>query len=585
MKSEAYFDIVWQQFKKNKFALCSLWVLAPLFLVAIFAPVIASNQPVVFHDIEKTLVFRAAAETAVFYDLGPAQLGEEAAAAVPDDEDGVQTWQQGSRQLKYFTQQKILVRREDGETSVYQKSDKPILLAPGQSLLLSALHKPPLMLGGDEELPKLLEDDETIIACQQSQTLVYQHLRAPQILTEGVSPSQSDQTLTFKHGDQTLVYGVAGAPETLNAENPAVMLRRTATLYPWFRAIFNPEQAVDFAFNMAMIGFFPWVLAAIAANWFWKRKGVPGRQRVGLVAVLYVLVIAGLVAVCWKCRPDNRYGQRSFAEEQFQSNDEKTARYVPIPFGPIEGDLVAICQSPGYRKTKVENWEKATDGFSRFLGTDDAGSDVLVRMIYGTRLSLTVGFVAVGIYVTIGIIVGAIAGYFGGVVDICISRIIEIVLLFPSFFLILTLVALIGPSIYIIMVVIGITGWPTMARLIRGEVLKQRSIDYVAAARALGVSNRRIIFRHILPNAITPALVTAPFGIAGAIITEAGLSLLGFGVEPPAPSWGALLKQGNDNYSYWWLIVFPSLAIFLTVTVFNLVGSGLRDAMDPRLRM
>ena len=203
-------------------------------------------------------------------------------------------------------------------------------------------------------------------------------------------------------------------------------------------------------------------------------------------------------------------------------------------------------------------------------------------MLYGTRIALTVGIVAVSIYMSIGIVVGALAGYFGGLTDILISRIIEIVLLFPAFFLILTIVGLLGRSIYLIMMVIGLTGWPTMARLIRGEVLRQRQIDYVAAARALGASHVRIIFRQVLPNSLTPALVAAPFGVAGAIITEAGLSLLGFGVSPPTPSWGSLLQLGKDNYSYWWLIVIPSLAIFFTVTIFNLIGSGLRDAMDPR---
>ncbi len=227
---------------------------------------------------------------------------------------------------------------------------------------------------------------------------------------------------------------------------------------------------------------------------------------------------------------------------------------------------------------------KSTDDFPHLLGTDNVGRDVLSRMIYGTRISMTVGFVAVSIYLTIGIIVGALAGYFGGLTDIVISRIIEIVLLFPAFFLILTLVGLMEPSIYIIMVVIGLTSWPTIARLIRGEVLKQRGIDYVVAARALGSSNTRIIFRHILPNAISPALVAAPFGVASAIITEAGLSLLGVGVQPPAPTWGILLKLGHGNYHYWWLVVVPSVAIFVTVTIFNLVGNGLRDAMDPRLR-
>jgi peptide/nickel transport system permease protein len=143
---------------------------------------------------------------------------------------------------------------------------------------------------------------------------------------------------------------------------------------------------------------------------------------------------------------------------------------------------------------------------------------------------------------------------------------------------------MIGPNIFIIMVVIGITGWPGVARLIRGEVLKQRGNDYVAAARSLGASNIRIILKHVLPNALAPALVAAPFGVASAIVTEAGLSLLGVGVRMPAPTWGILLQLGNGNYSYWWLVVMPSLAIFYTVTVFNLIGSGLRDAMDPRLR-
>ncbi len=370
------------------------------------------------------------------------------------------------------------------------------------------------------------------------------------------------------------------------SDQPLVFHDGDQTLYPWFRALFNPDEVVDFAFNMSLVGFFPWVAIALGLNWFWKRREVPGRRRVFRIAALYVAIIILLIGLFSfpQCRPDNKYRARTFTEEQFQAEGNKDALYVPIPFGPTEQDLGAIFRPPMF-VTEKSQWKDANDGFPHLLGTDDTGSDVLVRMIYGTRISLTVGFVAVGIYITIGVIVGAIAGYFGGLVDICISRIIEIVLLFPSFFLILTLVALIGPSIYIIMVVIGVTGWPTMARLIRGEVLKQRSIDYVAAARALGSSHARIIFRHILPNALSPALVAAPFGIAGAIITEAGLSLLGFGVQPPAPSWGTLLQLGSGNYTYWWLVLVPSLAMFFTVTIFNLVGSGLRDAMDPRLRM
>ncbi len=411
MQGEAYLDIVWRQFKKNRFALWSLWLLVPIFVMAIFAPAIASNQPFLFQE------------------------------------------------------------------------------------------------GGE-------------------------------------------------------------------------------TIFPWFRAIFHTEEVVDFVFNMAMIGFFPVLLVGLLLNRFWRNRRVPGRRRLARVLVLYVAVMIALTIVFSfdALRPSNKYRARTFTEEEFRDPENTRAVYPLIPFGPIEQDISAKFKSPGYRKP-LDQIEGSNDHFIHLFGTDNTGRDVFTQMIYGTRISLTVGFVAVGIYITIGIIVGAIAGYYGGRTDMLISRIIEIVMLFPAFFLILTLVALVGPSIYIIMVIIGLTRWAPIARLIRGEVLKQRSIDYVAAASALGASNGRIIFRHILPNAMSPALVTIPFGVAGAIITEAGLSLLGFGVRPPTPSWGTLLRLGSENYEYWWLVVIPSVAMFVTVTVFNLVGSGMRDAMDPRLRM
>lgn len=371
------------------------------------------------------------------------------------------------------------------------------------------------------------------------------------------------------------------------SHQPFVYNDGSGTIYPWFRALFHPEEPVDFAFNMCLLGFVPWLITSLILNWYWKKHHVPGRKRVGRVAWLFVgFTVAPILFFSLPgLKPNNIYRHRSFNVEQYQLQEEKQvfAIYPPIPFGPTEQDLDSRFHSPGYRKPQ-ENWMKSNDHFIHLFGTDNAGRDVFVQMIYGTRISLTVGFVAVGLYLNIGIIIGAIAGYFGGKVDALICRLIEVILLFPSFFLILTLVALIGPSIYIIMAVIGITGWPTIARLIRGEVLKQRGNDYVSAARGLGASHFRIIFRHILPNAISPALVAAPFGIAGAIITEAGLSLLGFGVRPPTPSWGTLLKLGNENYAYWWLVVIPSIAMFFTVTMFNLVGGGLRDAMDPRLR-
>jgi peptide/nickel transport system permease protein len=371
----------------------------------------------------------------------------------------------------------------------------------------------------------------------------------------------------------------------LGSNQPLVFHDGERTIFPWFRALFNPGNVVDYVYNMALVGFVPWAILATVTNGLLKRRGISGPYRSLAIAAEFagVVIALALFFLIPGLAPRNTYFARSFPAEELASNGRRHGIYPPIPYGPIEQDNDAFFQPPLFRKP-ADQWRESNDGYTHWLGTDDTGRDVLVRMIYGTRISMTVGFVAVSLYVTIGVILGALAGYFGGSIDILISRVIEIMLLFPSFFLILTLVAMLGPSILIIMFVIGITGWPTVARLIRGEVLKQRSLDYVHAARALGASHPRIIFRHILNNSLSPALVAAPFGVASAIVTEAGLSLLGFGVRPPTPTWGILLKLGSANYSYWWLIIVPTIAIFFCVTIFNLVGAGLRDAMDPRLR-
>lgn len=220
-----------------------------------------------------------------------------------------------------------------------------------------------------------------------------------------------------------------------------------------------------------------------------------------------------------------------------------------------------------------------------WLGTDDVGRDVMSRMIWGGRVSLSVGIVAALINLIIGVTVGAIAGYFRGTWDLIISRIIEIVICFPSFFLILTIVAFLGPSIFNIMIVIGLIGWTGIAQLIRGEFLRLGEQEFILAARALGFSSARIIFLHVLPNAMAPVLVSVTFDIAGAILTESGLSFLGLGITVPKPSWGGILSSGREAVRQApWLIYFPGLIIFLTITSYNLIGETLRDASDPRLR-
>ncbi len=242
----------------------------------------------------------------------------------------------------------------------------------------------------------------------------------------------------------------------------------------------------------------------------------------------------------------------------------------PFPYAPERSSLGDRLQGP-----TAQHW----------LGTDDRGRDVLSRMIWGTRISMSVGFVAMGIAIMIGMLFGSLAGYYGGIVDLAVQRLIEIVMCFPMFFLILLLLASLPPSIYNIMVLMGIFGWTGVARLVRGEFMRLRGSDFTTAARATGLSDARIMFRHLLPNALSPVLVSATFGVAGAILTESALSFLGFGVPPPTASWGELLSQSQRFVDRaWWLVTFPGLAIFVTVTAFNLVGEGLRDAMDPRLR-
>ncbi len=220
-------------------------------------------------------------------------------------------------------------------------------------------------------------------------------------------------------------------------------------------------------------------------------------------------------------------------------------------------------------------------GHRFWLGTDTGGKDVLSQMLFGARISLTIGFVASGLSLLIGTLIGGVSGYFGGWVDMILQRIVEIMMCFPTFLLILTVVAMLDRDIFKIMMVIGLTGWAGTARLVRGEFLAQSVRDYVAAGESMGLSRWRIMFRHILPNALTPLIITATFGIAGAVLSESGLSFLGLG-DPTAPSWGGLLEQGRENIRYGWLIYAPGLAVFLLVTALNLLGNGLREALDPK---
>ncbi len=350
------------------------------------------------------------------------------------------------------------------------------------------------------------------------------------------------------------------------------------TRFPFLRSLFNRllfENSVDIFFNLALV-LLPLYLAIVLGA---RKRWGASFTRLKLRLLLGLAV--GHVILATSMLPASMLGVSNplFFTEKVENYAARAAEY------DAQGKsytAVFPLRRFGYRDTDPEHSVAPPSG-RHWLGTDYEGRDVFARMLYGTRISLTIGIVAVAIYVSIGIVLGALAGYYGRWVDNWISRLIEVMICFPSFFLILTIAALIEKrSIFHVMLIIGFTGWTGVARLIRAEFLKQTSLDYVQAARALGLSERRIIFRHILPNAVAPVLVSATFGIAAAILIESSLAFLGVG-DPSVASWGETLNTGRTEHKLW-LVLAPGFAIFFVVSVFNLVGEGLRDALDPRLR-
>jgi len=246
------------------------------------------------------------------------------------------------------------------------------------------------------------------------------------------------------------------------------------------------------------------------------------------------------------------------------------ALFAPLiaPYDPDAINVKAILLSPSP---------------AHYMGTDGLGRDVWSRMLFGARISLLVGIVAVGIATLIGVVLGALAGFYRGWVDIFIMRMVDVMLSIPTFFLILAVIAFLTPSIWNIMIVIGLTSWMGVTRLVRAEFLSLRNREFVMASQTLGARDFRLIFTHLLPNSLTPVIVSSVLGVASAVLVESGLSFLGLGVQAPQASWGNILTDGKEYIQFaWWLSLFPGLAILITVLGYNLLGEGLRDVFDPR---
>ncbi len=342
----------------------------------------------------------------------------------------------------------------------------------------------------------------------------------------------------------------------------------TGVSFPWFAALFDRnffESGLDIFFNWLL---FTGPVAILVYLGFKKKWEFPNKKTFREFRFKFGMVAVGLIMASFLVIYVVGFSQPYVDYVALAAKDGVSSVFPPLKFSYRDIDLQAVVADPSWK-----HW----------LGTDREGRDVFTRILYGTRISLTIGVVAVAIYTAIGLILGGLAGYFGGWVDMIALRLIEVMICFPVFFLILTLRGFIDdPSIFHIMVLIGVTRWTGIARLVRGEFLRLKNQDFVQAAIALGLTQRKIIFRHVMPNALGPVFVAATFGVAGAILIEASLSFLGLG-PATAPSWGQILTAGRETGKMA-LILAPGFAIFITISLLNLMGEGMRDALDPKLR-
>ncbi len=342
--------------------------------------------------------------------------------------------------------------------------------------------------------------------------------------------------------------------------------------FPLIGDLFNRwsfPKYYDVYFNIAAL----LLPVLLVSGWLVRRRVSLGRRVVAGMAV--VLVLGSLCFVPLIPSPS---GWQPLWRHRLTATEVVTAPRdgVTTVFAPIRFSAMTLVQDQVLKPPLSVDQDS---GRRFWLGTDSAGKDVAAQLLAGARISLTVGLVATGLSLLIGLLIGAISGYFGGWIDLFLQRVVEIMLCFPTFILILVIVAMLSRDIIIIMVVIGLTSWAGTARLVRGEFLAQSVRDYVAAGQALGLGPLRIMFRHILPNALTPLLITATFSIAGAVTSESGLSFVGLG-DPTVASWGMLLEQGRQNIQYGWLIWCPGIMVFVLVSALNLIGNGLREAID-----
>jgi peptide/nickel transport system permease protein len=548
--SKDYWDIVMSHLRRRPSVRISLVVLALLYASAIYAPFLAGDRPFVIEAVDEA-GYRRALSTMTPIAMGLRGLVRDGPAA--QAQAGGQSWEQALTAERKALQQRVQTMRRQ--------------LAPEDAALLGEIGT-----AADNVLPRATSGD-----------------------TEGALAA-AERVVELAKQARAELAPEAGVALIADVRYPALAALSRAEVYLmllWLLLLLWPVW--NALVNRVLLG--------------GNRERIRGARRAKAAA----LVLLPLIPLPFWSTVETPYTTSPYKEGLTQGTI--TAQRVimpPVAFGLAEINDSEFLRAPTWDGSALMDAEgrylnasaRMIDAGTGFevapipveirhgepplnavwrhpLGTDSLGRDMLSRMIWGGRVSLSVGLVSTAFLVLIGTILGALAGYFGGRVDMLISRVIEIFQCFPTFFLILIIVAFIGPSIINIMVVLGVTRWPGVARLVRGEFLRLRSQDFVVASEALGVPRRRTIFRHILPNALGPVLVAATFGVASGIITESALSFLGLGIQAPVPSWGSLLIESKSP-EHWWIQVFPGLLIFITVILYNLLGEGARDALDPR---
>jgi peptide/nickel transport system permease protein len=410
-------------------------------------------------------------------------------------------------------------------------------------------------------------------------------------LRQNIPDPESAPPVTVPTGTES---GVPGDQSTVSSAEP---LGERAPVYALLLGALLPGagHALLSEWLRGLVVLIPWGVLLGLMYWAWDRIAALGTA--SLDDYLAIATLFGSMLMLWgwafwdlavrgRRAAARRDSQWAVAVRQFQRNRLALAGLAIIvllylvallapllaPYDPIAQDDIA---RTGFLPPSGTN----------LLGTDRFGRDVLSRIIYGSRISLSIGFIATAISITIGTLLGAAAGYFSGRIDTLIMRFTDIVLAFPRLVLLIMIIALFDASIAVIIIVLGLTQWPGTTRIVRGDVLSLREREFIHAAQALGFSRARIMMRHLIPNVLAPVIVTATLGIGNTIVMEAGLSFLGLGVQPPTPTWGSMVAEGRDNLlGAWWVATFPGLTIVMVVLAFNLVGDGLRDALDPRLR-